>query len=259
MFREEIIRVFTGRSFYLAVLLGILASFIGIINYGYPGQFDDLVAIKAWMFAVASGGTAIFSIFAPLLSTLPFADSYVTDLKTGYLRSILMRTNKKQYIWTKLAVNALGGGLAVSLPMFISLIFSFLFYKNDLPLDASLLGAFSTLGKYSPLLYALLLSAVGFLFGMGWATFGLALSIMIHNRFLVLGLPLLIYIATNFVAAIMAAVLNIRILIAFTPPSTLAPFTVTVSKWWTVFSEIGVLLLISTIFFAWQSRKGEVV
>ena len=50
-----------------------------------------------------------------LISCLPYAATYIIDKKSGYLKNILMRSKKDNYFFSKTLLNALSGGLIVSL------------------------------------------------------------------------------------------------------------------------------------------------
>lgn len=143
-----------------------------------------------------------FLTFTPLLAVLPGVLRFCEEVHSGYARMILTRCTKKRYTLSHTAVNALSGGCAVALPLILYAIFSLLCgipYTEECltsghhtpVFNNPLLGSLETsLGGFTCIL---IIIACGFLFGMVWSTIGLAAAAITPNRYLALGIPLLLF------------------------------------------------------------------
>ena len=76
----------------------------------------------------------------PIIAALPFTASFVNDLKSGFLKSYLHRTSRKDYIAGKCMACAVSGGAVLALGIVASYLISaivFLPMEDTMPTDAA--------------------------------------------------------------------------------------------------------------------------
>jgi len=253
MLRVEAKRALNNRMFYLTILVGVAALWPGLQEYldGYwlgwafgPFYYNRY---EAWIWAYFHG---LLPVFAALLVALPAASSYLQDKQTGYRTFVLMRGEKIRYLWAKIISNFVAGGLVMLIPLLLLFVVTSIMLPAGLPERLRILdvGAFSHLYRPAPVLYILILSGVGFLFGGVYATLALSLSALTSSQYLVTAAPFVLFWAANFV-------LSIPGLARWAPPQVLGPLSVTSTSWVTVLTGLAVPAGISLLLFIYLWRK----
>jgi len=146
-----------------------------------------------------------FSLFAPVLAVMPAATIFCDDYNSGFLKFILGRAKKKQYIRETLLCSTISGGLAVCLPCLLAEIF--LLANGRLNTKENMIQGYSTVFDetvYADIQYvwggiglALLLLLLAFLFGALWSDIGLLVSAIVPNKYAALVMPFAIYFASH--------------------------------------------------------------
>ena len=99
----------SGRNFWAAVFLGVLGIGFGAV---YPKLGEEL--LPAWNF-LSMEKKAFFSetacFFVPLAAVLPWSDSFLGEWKGGFLKAVLPRTGRLDYVGNKVVAVALSGFL----------------------------------------------------------------------------------------------------------------------------------------------------
>jgi hypothetical protein len=264
MLREEINRAFISRPFILAVVLGILALAQGLADYmsgpSWWGDAEYLARLpqnynNAYD-AVIWAQSGLIGLIGPLIAVLPFADSFAHDRVLGYLRFVLTRTTYRRYLAGKYFASFLSGGFAVSIPMSLCFLFSVIILPRGLnpdPFQARIqpseaLGPFGTLYDSAPDLYILSLIALSFIFGATYAIFGLSLSTLTENRYVVLATPFVLYNVIHYGLAILG-------IPAWSPVSTLVPHWLKNITWVQVITSLGGVFSISTALYFVMAHK----
>ena len=262
MLREEINRAFLSRSFLFAVALGLLSLAPGLADYmsGPPRDPEYLARLPPFYNnaydAVIWAQSSLIGLIGPLIAVLPFADSFAHDRVLGYLRFVLSRTTYRRYLSGKYVASFLSGGLAVSLPMLLCFMFSVLILPRGLNLNpfearvqpSEALGPFGALYNSTPDLYILSLIALSFLFGATYAIFGLSLSALTDNRYIVLATPFVLYNVAHYGLSVLG-------IPAWSPLSTLVPHWLTNVTWLHVITNLGGVFLISTVLYFVMAHK----
>lgn len=119
----EIRRIFAGRSFWAAVLVGFFAILLGtaypkIENFLSPGTFLEM-EIKA-----LTSKTVCYLL--PITAVLPWSDSFLEEWKGGFLKSYLPRCGRRAYIESKIFSVALAGIFAFAAAVFLTTLGYFL-------------------------------------------------------------------------------------------------------------------------------------
>ena len=185
-FSAESKRAFTGRAFIFTVLGACLCVL--------AGAFTDVLKIlgsglctfsehRTVFLRALDGDVMLFAV--PILAVLPFSASFANDVKSGFTKSYLTRTNVNGYLSGKGIGVSLSGGLSIALGMLLAYVILFLLispceYVGDRP-------AYPVIPK---ILTRLLLF---FLSGCFWAEIGLITSSLTLNVHLAYAFPFIAY------------------------------------------------------------------
>ncbi|MDD5369614.1 MAG: hypothetical protein PHQ40_11040 [Anaerolineaceae bacterium] len=250
MFQEELYRVLHSKSFFIAILIGLLFFAQGFSDYlgGPPLTQEYLSRLPANYYnaydAFIWSERGLIGLLGPLLAVLPFSDTPALDRLTGYMRSVLLRTTGINYFFSKYLVALISGGAAISLSMIIFFSFTNIVLPRGINMvevqeriisTPDALGPFGTLYKTKPDLYILSLIGFGFVFGAVYAIFGLSVSAYIDNRYIALASPFVFYIIVHYI-------LSLLDLPSWSPISALVP------HWYIGISWINILLSLLIIF-----------
>lgn len=145
LLKVELYRLIHSKSFYLAILIGIFFSVwllhdqlietkqhIEVIkNYGtikeglyYPESlYNHFLGLDYWH----QQSQTLYILF-PLLASVPYAASYCTDKKSGYLKNILTRENKAVYYRSKFISVFFSGFITIFAILTLDLIIAMMFY-----------------------------------------------------------------------------------------------------------------------------------
>jgi len=145
-----------------------------------------------------------FDFFAPILAVLPATIIFCEDYNSGYIKSILGRIGRRQYLRESIICSSIAGGLAVSIPSFIAYTF---YVLNGSPNLVKETATYSSVFDESifvniqfiwdgGLVVAILL-ILAFLFGAIWSNVGLCISAFIPNRYIALAAPFALYFSSH--------------------------------------------------------------
>lgn len=193
IYKAELKRAFRLRRFGLA--FGA-ASLILLITYLTTlSHMPEKSYIDHWYYMYVQ---SYYTYLLPLLVALPHADSLVLDRKEGFLRAILAREGFGRIMRAKVLANGIAGAMAVSLPLIFS--YGLLSLSNRNPLYHPTLNHFylrpqegflGVLFRDQPNMFFLAVIGAVFLMGFLWASFGLSASLIVNNRYVAMGSPLL--------------------------------------------------------------------
>ncbi len=147
----------------------------------------------------------LFYNLLPIGAALPFAWSFYTESKSGYIKNITSRIKKSDYYKAKVIAVFLSGMSAVLIPLVVNI----LFVSAKMPLYEPFAGynfyngiyfgtMFADLFFTHPMLYVMVYVALTCLYGGIFALFGSALSFYIKNIFSAVLLPFVIMLAAGF-------------------------------------------------------------
>ena len=174
-----------------------LIGLIGVIAVVFLSSFSDIVE------SLRTGGSlpnafhnsfiqnAIVSdamiLALPVLSALPFTAALVNDMKSGFIRSYLHRTSRKNFITGKWVACCLSGGSVLALGILMSYILSaiaFIPWEDPVSKEAAATIFFAELIKRIVLI---------FLSGAFWSLCGLTLAAATGSRYMAYASPFIIY------------------------------------------------------------------
>jgi hypothetical protein len=122
----------------------------------------------------------------PIVCTLPYAASYVDEIKSGFIKEYLPRSGVSGYIAGKILACSVAGGLVLFLGVLAAYPLCALVY---MPMEAVATGK-----ETLPYLGEILASASMFFFaGMFWSMVGLCLAGATKSRYMAYAAPLVLY------------------------------------------------------------------
>lgn len=209
----ELKRAFINRFFVIAVLIGfiivviqttdstlIYANNLTLIEGLYPQSvFNSYIGLS-----LSSVWPYVFYMIFPLIASLPYASSYLSDVKSGYVKTIFIKTKKVYYFSAKLFAVFLSGGTAVLLPLLFNLWMTALCVPSVIP-DIST-GFFAIFGDcfaadlyYThPFIYILIYDLIIFVTSGVLACTALAFSHFIKYKYVVTLSPFLLFMAISY-------------------------------------------------------------
>ncbi len=137
LFVIELERAFRSRMFWLMLLTGIVITGIEFIvaplkySNNIIGSFDGNIGntintvFNSWFFSLEKSAIPLRQLYImimPLMATFAYGFSAVSDIKTGYIKNIYTRIDKKYYLLTKCFVSHIAGGTVIVIPLLLNLI-----------------------------------------------------------------------------------------------------------------------------------------
>ena len=184
--------------YHLFFLFPVIIIFIVLLRCMYINNLFNLAGVMDRLTMITyPSALSGFTPFAAIFPLIPYATSFVDDLQSGYIKSILMRTGIKRYSRMRMMSVALSGGLTIFLPFFM--IFAIITIIGIPTTSDNVSEVFLNL-IWSPYVTVgggiLVMAAklvLAFLFGAVWALFGLLMSTIVSNRYVTIIAPFVIY------------------------------------------------------------------
>lgn len=219
MIQVEINRILKRRSFYVALLVGIIIVLLEVFSNNHIKlksndfiEFSNGVYNNLIIYTTGEYKDILQMIF-PLIVTIAFADAYLEDIQSGFIKNILIRYDKKKYLINRFLMNFIVSGLIISIPIIVNymmyaalipsiepkIFFSapFLEFRDFLP---------NIYYKY-PLLHAFIRIFMLFIYAGTFSSIALASSIFSKNKYVITIIPFIVYIGMD---VIIPMILNYR-------------------------------------------------
>ncbi len=170
--------VFIAAAVFLASMDGVLEAL---------RSEDPLAAGFHGDLVVKAMSADAIVICLPIVCALPYAASYVDEVKTGFIKLYIHRTSQRAYILGKVAGCLVSGGLVMVAGLWLAYGASALVF---LPLEAA-----PKPGEETPAYAVELANACGpvFLSGGFWALFGMTMSSLMESRYIAYASPFIFY------------------------------------------------------------------
>lgn len=214
MFNIELKRAITRKPFLIVLVVGFLLALLDVLTndtiqlsgmdfYDYP-----LGVYEWWILYSINEYNMILSIILPLLVAMAYSDSYAEDINSGFSKNIFTRYSKNKYLRTKFFVNFIIGGFVGSVPFLTNLILYLmlipsiepnLFFGTNFMTDQ---GFLPELYYSYPMAHVLLRTFMCFVYGGALASFGLACSVFVKNRYVIVIIPITLYILLDIVLSV---------------------------------------------------------
>lgn len=220
------------------------------ISSGYNLDYPYSVFNTGLMFSLSSHYAYIYYFSIILLATVPYAASYFTDIKEGYIKNISTRMNTTGYIIGKyLAVFVSAGSICV-IPLILNTYLTAMVMPSLVPQIGTAVfpvtnnRSFAQELFYSnPYIYTLLYLIIDFFITGLYGCLALVISRIVNNRYIVMFFPFVVFLVFQAV-------------IIYTPYALLSPFYImdlrqinSIEEITYIVSEIAVLLLITVAGF----------
>ncbi|MEG1426297.1 MAG: hypothetical protein RSC76_01275 [Oscillospiraceae bacterium] len=199
-----------------------------------------------------------FFFLFPILAVLPYGWSLCTELRSGYIKNMITRANRRDYLTAKYLAAFIAGGIAVVLPMLINflIVACFIPMRMPRPSESMYYGVFggsmwSEIFYTAPIIYVLLYLVLDFVFAGLWATVSLSIAYFVKNKGSAMIAPYLFLLFFHFVASVLF-VWDLRIDV--TPINFVRATEMTYpSNIFIILAEFAVL----TVFGLLMIRRGE--
>ena len=193
-FGSELKRFFHSYRIYLSLALGL-----SLMLHAFFEAHQSWSEYSPMMLLSIPLGLSDFTPFAAVFCVLPFADSFCEDYSSGIMHGTISRIGIKKYTIIRGLSVAASGAFVMTIIMLITIVLCILCAglpetaESSAFLMDSVWGRAGLLLKYKGLLVFLLRILLAGLFGALWALVGLATSVIIPNRYIVLTTPFIIY------------------------------------------------------------------
>ncbi|MBU5355188.1 hypothetical protein ACN9MH_00895 [Paenibacillus silvae] len=199
-FKTELKRAIYSKNTLISAALIYICIFIGTIEYLF--QFTTMTnATYLFLMGHSTGTISIISLLFPILVSIPFASSYVSDVQSGFIQYIQTRLEKWKYITVRLLINGLVSGGIISTCLLVSFFFFMLIRGFDVSpspyINVSSKNELYDLYHNWTTGYILLYILQSFISGVVFSTLGLGLSTFIKNKYFAVLSPFLFYIVSG--------------------------------------------------------------
>lgn len=191
MLKQDIRKVLMSPFYYLAIVLTAI--------FMVEGAWEDIFFSNDFMYIYICSFLGYGTTMVPLLSGLAFADIYCVESRDGYHYSVMVRGSRLGYCISKLVVATLSGFIMMVLSIVLFAAICFVLRKGDMVflsragMDMEILDWAETLKKMGHpeliLFYDMLKACV---YAAIWPAMSLALSVIFHNKYIIMAGPLLI-------------------------------------------------------------------
>ena len=217
MIKTELERAFKSWGLWISLLIGTGISVAQFVTRVIPAAIEPLrlympdnatvMPISAFQMWIGNGTSFEYALFiriVPILAAMPYAVTYLSDIKTGIIKNYVTRTSKFNYLFAKYIAVFVSGGVAVVFPLLINYIASI----SVLPSLVWPIGVFapspahmwSAIYFTHPHIYMIMYMLLLFVCGGLMATAALIVSNIVNNRFVAILAP---YILSEFANAIL--------------------------------------------------------
>lgn len=256
-------RAFKNKLFLLSVVLGcaitishFIQSVLPYIDSVYlPGAQYPLTVFHKWIGGEDTGFQPTLYYFAvPLIIAIPYLWTIKSDMDTGYVKNIFIRIGQEKYYFVKYIVTFVSSGLLAVIPLVVNFLLTAMVLPATIPQSSTafypiynvhILGDLFYERPYVYLLFYLVLNFV--YFGL-LATTGLVICFVAENRYVVILVPFLIYMAIYTFTLVTD-------LYEYCPVGFLKPSQPVVSNMWIIGGEIFLLLLSGVVYMYLGSKK----
>ena len=119
---------YTGSILRMTLLIIFFYLYIVLLRINF---IKEIIENKAYV-SLGWGWNQVFTalsdermlLIIPIEAVLPYAASFIDEYKSGYMRFILIRRSKRQYVLAKVIAVYISGALTLGLGVFMSFIFS---------------------------------------------------------------------------------------------------------------------------------------
>ena len=261
--RVEVIRAIKSKGFFVSMCIGTLVAILHFFNVVFPYRdfiYLPKISYPASVFSRWLGGEmssvypTLYYFLLPVLVVLPHAGSYKEDMKSGYIKQILIRTTRSKYMRAKYIVTFFIGGVVAIFPLMCNFVLTAMVFPALIPQAGTglfPLRSFHMLGDlfYShPYVYLLIYMIINFVFWGFFATIALAAANVCRQVITTKLFPFILYVML-YAAAEFTGYLSVA------PVYFLMPTQPVKTEVSILICEILLLILIGGCYFYIGKRK----
>ncbi|MDR0914059.1 MAG: hypothetical protein LBM65_02690 [Oscillospiraceae bacterium] len=263
----ELTRGFRNRAFLLSVAIGLGICIAHIIFEAVPelvwqqpmadGGETPLTVFGKWIGGLFSVYSTMFFTLMPLLAAIPYAGSLKRDIKTGFVKNLYTRGEKRDYLFAKFISVFLTGGCAIVIPLIINFCITATIFPSitPTPIAAGYVGVFSQsagaeLFYTSPLLFIAAYLLVYFVVAGAFASVALCCAYFVKYEYVSLIIPFILFQLIGFLSRFAnVSDMNIQY---WLQPGVATDATVPVAA-----AEVGIILLAVLVIYVVGGKKSE--
>lgn len=221
--KTELKKAFSNKFFYIALLIncvitlsaGIVSVLYSKKNFGmlHASENPWLPVNTLYQYWIADDMSSvapyIFYVLLPLTACLAYGWSYATELKSGYIKNVLIRTTRKNYYISKYIATFLSGTCVAFIPILLNILVVACFIpavKPDIYYNFSYIHysgiMLSNLFFTYPILYLLAMTVLTSLFSGIYACLSLALSFFVRHKIAVTTVPFILLLIANYATGV---------------------------------------------------------
>ncbi|EIF2088132.1 hypothetical protein QYB43_002867 [Clostridium perfringens] len=230
-------------------LEGIIANITNSIE-SIPGPIDDPFN----KYSLLADSLKSYILVIPILSAIPFATSYLEDIKSGEINFINIRISNIKYRISKLLSNAVIGGLAIVIPSLIYICIICIIFNgtHETSYIADLFGGmYNNLFKEHFMIYIIFHLFIEFLIGATYSTIALATSTKIKNNIAIMLSPFLFYTICSVIFSLIGVTY-------FSPERINQFYMIDNVSFFEVFIGLLAIFVISSSVFLYSSKKESI-
>lgn len=217
--KTELKKAFNNKLFYLSLIINCIITIIaGIVSVLYSKKSFGMIhaSENPWLPVntlyqywiaddMSSVAPYIFYVLLPLTACLAYGWSYSTELRSGYIKNVLIRTTRKNYYISKFIATFLSGTCVAFIPILLNILVVACFIpavKPDIYYNFSYIHysgiMLSKLFFTHPIMYLIAMTLLTSLFSGIYACLSLALSFFVKNKIAVTTVPFILLLIANY-------------------------------------------------------------
>lgn len=220
-------RVIKGKTFYMALIIGVVIALLQIVGEVYPRAVDVLQFYNGrygepnslYMFSMSMNATSMYkeilkTIF-PVLAMLPHALSYHSDIKSGYVKNMYTRTKKINYLTAKYIATFMSAGIVIVITYMINFVIAACMLPALNPIPN---GSYNNGGAFmqwmyfhKPLIYIFIYLIINWLYAGAFATTALAAAQFMDNVFMLSIFPFVLWYGMSILSKFIKKVMDFNI------------------------------------------------
>lgn len=209
-------RIIRSVGFYFAIIIGMVLVILQLWQEQIP-NYQAVEAVKEWewtgkkvapinCFEIWMGGemhsmaSFLFFLILPLISVLPYASTFFEDCKSGLIKNIYYRTERKAYLRSRFVMVFLSSAVVIWIPLLISFIFAAILFPAVIPqpqdvfVTVSATSMLYQLFYTKPICYCLCYIFLDGLAAGCWGGFALMVSYFAEYKFIVMLAPFALHL-----------------------------------------------------------------
>ncbi len=206
-----------------------------------------------------SFASSLFFLLLPLISSIPYSWSYLSEKKCGYMNNVFTRTKKGLYLKAKFTASFISGFLCAVIPMVLNVIIVSAFIPAikpnvfwDMYYNMPIISVFSEMFYKAPFLFVIFKIMLTGIFGGSFAVLGMSLGTVVKNKFVVVSLPFVFILLFNYLSNVIFSPL-----FEVSPVQFLYGGGDPITNWLVILIEITVLISLSAMLIRLRGEKRD--